>query len=503
MSEKLTKNQRRRKKRKEKKQIDHQVKETQDKNSESKKDPLENVQVEYVSEELTSSDVAPELLHVFEKFASAELLCKNPDYLEKLNAEEEKALEAKKLEDEKNALAMVEEEGDKVLSKKMKKKMSRLTVAELKQLVPRADIVEAHDVTALDPKLLVALKAYRNTVPVPRHWCDNRRYLQGKRGIDKHTFVLPEFIAQTGIGEIRSTLLEDDSMKNSSQRAREKLQPKMGRMDIDYQVLHDAFFKYQTKPKMSEHGDLYYEGKEFEIQMKSASPGNLTDTLKLALGMTDGVPPPWLLHMQRYGPPPAYPKLKIPGLNAPIPTGSSFGYHPGGWGKPPVDEFGRPLYGDVFAKATIEEEPVYDVTISKEKWGAIDVLQAESEEEEEVEDNEEDEYEDEPETGHTASSSGIATPLMSEGISSVASSVAVPEVVNMRKEPKTLYTVLGEKPASSDNKNALYGSSIQYETPGTATQPNDGFLSTASSKRKAEKSELEQAKSKKYKNFKF
>ncbi|KAK8936919.1 hypothetical protein KSP39_PZI012828 [Platanthera zijinensis] len=41
---------------------------------------------------------------------------------------------------------------------------------------------------------------------------------------------------------------------------------------------------------------------------------------------------------QRYGPPPSYPQLKIPGLNAPIPPGASFGYHPGGWGKPPVDE---------------------------------------------------------------------------------------------------------------------------------------------------------------------
>ena len=27
-----------------------------------------------------------------------------------------------------------------------------------------------------------------------------------------------------------------------------------------------------------------------------------------------------------------------------------FGYQPGGWGKPPVDELGRPLYGDVFGK---------------------------------------------------------------------------------------------------------------------------------------------------------
>ncbi|PWA46719.1 hypothetical protein CTI12_AA505600 [Artemisia annua] len=37
----------------------------------------------------------------------------------------------------------------------------------------------------------------------------------------------------------------------------------------------------------------------------------------------------------RYGHPPSYTHLKIPG---PIPPGASFGYHPGGWGKPPVDE---------------------------------------------------------------------------------------------------------------------------------------------------------------------
>ena len=33
----------------------------------------------------------------------------------------------------------------------------------------------------------------------------------------------------------------------------------MGKIDIDYQKLHDAFFKYQRKPKMTLHGDLYYE----------------------------------------------------------------------------------------------------------------------------------------------------------------------------------------------------------------------------------------------------
>jgi splicing factor 3B subunit 2 len=111
--------------------------------------------------------------------------------------------------------------------------------------------------------------------------------------------------------------------------------------------------RWQTKPRMSIHGDLYYEGKEFETRLKEKKPGDLSEDLRTALGMPVGhnahkVPPPWLIAMQRYGPPPSYPSLKIPGLNAPIPDACAFGYHAGGWGKPPVDESGRPLYGDVF-----------------------------------------------------------------------------------------------------------------------------------------------------------
>jgi len=67
--------------------------------------------------------------------------------------------------------------------------------------------------------------------------------------------------------------------------------------------------------------------------------------------LAEKVPPPWLIAMQRYGPPPSCPSLKIAGLNAPIPAACSLGYHAGGWGKPPVDECGRPLYGDVFGSA--------------------------------------------------------------------------------------------------------------------------------------------------------
>lgn len=92
-----------------------------------------------------------------------------------------------------------------------------------------------------------------------------------------------------------------------------------------------------------------------------------------ALGIRPGAPPPWLINMQRYGPPPAYPTMKIPGLNAPIPPGASYGYQPGGWGRPPVDERGLPLYGDAFGTAEADS----DEGIDKAHWG--DMVSEESE----------------------------------------------------------------------------------------------------------------------------
>lgn len=93
--------------------------------------------------------------------------------------------------------------------------------------------------------------------------------------------------------------------------ARERMAPKMGRIDIDYAVLHDAFFKYQTKPKLTRHGEIYYEGMENDVTLKRKRPGQLSQTLKDALGIPDNAPPPWLINMQRYGPPPSYPSMKI------------------------------------------------------------------------------------------------------------------------------------------------------------------------------------------------
>lgn len=240
------------------------------------------------------------------------------------------------------------------ISRRKWRELNRPSVGELKQRVKRPDLVEAHDVTAPDPYFLILLKSMPGTVPVPRHWGRKRKYLQGKRGIEKPPFKLPDFIAKTGIMDIRGSMQDDQSKMSLKQKQRARVAPKSGG-EVDYRTLHDAFFRYQTKPPLTTFGELYYEGKEFEHDASRFKPGVMSDELRAALGMTDpDAPPPFLVNMQRYGPPPAFPNMKIPGLNAPLPPNANYGYHKNGWGKPPLDVYGRPLYGgDPFGSSEV------------------------------------------------------------------------------------------------------------------------------------------------------
>ena len=126
--------------------------------------------VEYVSAAYDADAAASLFKDVFAKFATAEEL--TTDTVEEVAAETPAEQKADDVDED--------EAPEKRLSRKQRKAMSRMTVAELKQVVARPEAVEAHDVTASDPRLLVFLKSYRNTVPVPRHWCHKRKFLQGK-----------------------------------------------------------------------------------------------------------------------------------------------------------------------------------------------------------------------------------------------------------------------------------------------------------------------------------
>lgn len=56
--------------------------------------------------------------------------------------------------------------------------------------------------------------------------------------------------------EMREAVKTKEDASKMKSKMREKVQPKMGKLDIDYQKLHDAFFRFQTKPRLTAHGEL-------------------------------------------------------------------------------------------------------------------------------------------------------------------------------------------------------------------------------------------------------
>uniref|UniRef100_A0A4W4FWC7 SAP domain-containing protein n=1 Tax=Electrophorus electricus TaxID=8005 RepID=A0A4W4FWC7_ELEEL len=426
----------RKKKNKKKRSQEQKDQEEERKNMAAKE---KDIEIEYVTEEPEIYD--PNFIffkRIFEAFKLTDEVKKEKEKEpEKAEKQEVMSLKKKGFLEEKKDSDDSDEEAKKdtpKLSKKKLRRMNRLTVAELKQLVARPDVVEMHDVTAQEPKLLVHLKATRNTVPVPRHWCFKRKYLQGKRGIEKPPFELPEFIKRTGIQEMREALQEKEDAKTMKTKMREKVRPKMGKIDIDYQKLHDAFFKWQIKPKLTIHGDLYYEGKEFETRLKEKKPGDLSDELRIALGMPTG------------------PVIILDCTESNFKVNCSFGYHAGGWGKPPVDETGKPLYGDVFGTNAVDfQAKAEEEEVDRTPWGELEPSDEESSEEDEEEESDEDKPD---ETGFfTPADSGLITP---GGFSSVPAGMETPELIELRKkkieeamdgnETPQLYTVLPVRP---------------------------------------------------------
>jgi splicing factor 3B subunit 2 len=370
-----------------------------------------------------------------------------------------------------------EEEGDKEqkLSKKKRKERDKLSVAELKALVQKPELVDWTDTSASDPRLLVHIKSYRNVVPVPSHWSLKREYLSSKRGVEKAPFALPKFIQETGIAEMRDAVLEKQNEASLKQKQRERVQPKMGKLDIDYQKLYEAFFVRQTKPELTRYGEVYYEGKEYETNLKHLRPGELSDELKEALNIPPGAPPPWLINQQRFGPPPSYPSLKIPGLNAPPPPGGAWGFHPGGYGKPPVDEFNRPLYGgDIFGVLQPQVNNQAGEPIERTLWGELQAPEEESEEEES--EDEEEEGDEEDIGAGLQTPSGLETPggMASTVPSEYPGDMSVGGDFDLRKQkrgteteessaPRSAYTVIPERQIRAEG---FFGGERAYDVRG-------------------------------------
>ena len=74
--------------------------------------------------------------------------------------------------------------------------------------------------------------------------------------------------------------------------------------------------------------------------------------------MPDGAAPPWIMAMQRHGPPPSYPNLRIPGINIQLPYDATLF----------KDENGFLVYADCHAL----QEKVYQKRVEKKTyWGEL------------------------------------------------------------------------------------------------------------------------------------
>ena len=312
-------------------------------NKELKNNNNTSIKLEYqpLDEEKDSkytNDINDEMKKVLDKFEKT--IENQQKKIESLTKEKNEEIKNKKTQKEEkkddddssseNDSLIMEAESRKK-RKKERKEQGNHFLAELKSKAPYPEVVEPWDTNAEDPELLIHFKCMPNTVPVPIHWAQNGKYLQSQRGKTRRPYKLPDYIEATGISRIR--LVELPVHITLQQKTRRRMRPKLGRTDIDYQILYDAFFKYQTKKRLTKLGEVYYEGKEFDKRMRKYKPGKLSKNLRIALGISGSTIPPFVQNMQRYGPPPAYPFLKIPGVNIPDDDSSALAT-PGLWDEP-------------------------------------------------------------------------------------------------------------------------------------------------------------------------
>ncbi len=399
--------------------------------------------------------------------------------------------------------SMMRDASGRLLTRRERKIAKRISIAALKQLAERPDLVEAHDCCAKDPLTLVYLKSFPNTVAVPTNWSQKRKYLIAKKGYEKPPFKLPKHIEDTGITQLRGPNAGEGSETDKlKKQMRERARPKMHRMEISYETLWNAFFVHATKPEMTSIGEVYYEGREYDLSTQKRTPGKMSSALLRALGMSEDpnappTPPPWLAAMQVHGPPPAYPKLRIPGLNAPLPPGARWGTGEGEWGRPAVDITGRPLWGDLFG-TNQQTEPT--IASLGGYWGQVKgglgglEGQGEGEDEEREDDvrevDEGEEEEEEEENGETKEAADGKTKGKKGGAagdsddedededdsgtrSTLASGMMTPDAVQLRRgaaaaqgAPKQLYTVLDERATTVGS--GRFGSTHVYTLPGAA-----------------------------------
>ncbi|CAM40214.1 putative spliceosome-associated protein [Leishmania braziliensis MHOM/BR/75/M2904] len=216
------------------------------------------------------------------------------------------------------------------------------------------ELVDQHDGNAADPLFTVRMKMEPHTVPVPRHWHLQRTFLSRQADREEAVGIVPAEVAALGIERIRAA---KDKMANPNQVA-----------FISCFMTGTPLQRKTYNIELSRCGDVFYEGKW--RPKTHHTPGVLSKRLRQALGIGPTAPPPWLYSMQTMRRlPPAYPDLRIPGLNAPIPAGGQWGLGEGQWGEPPRAEDNSFLFPGVMDEAAAAGSTQADLC-----WGTVPPL---------------------------------------------------------------------------------------------------------------------------------
>ncbi|AYU80855.1 spliceosome-associated protein [Leishmania donovani] len=240
------------------------------------------------------------------------------------------------------------------------RKHHRMTWEELKLRAAEmygleaTELVDQHDGNAVDPLFTVRMKMEPHTVPVPHHWHLQRTFLSRQADREEAVGIVPAEVAALGIEKIRAT---KDKMATPNQVA-----------FISCFMTGTPLQRKTYNVELSRCGDVFYEGKW--RPKAHHTPGVLSKRLRQALGIGPTAPPPWLYSMQTMRRlPPAYPDLRIPGLNAPIPAGGQWGLGQDQWGEPPRAEDNSFLFPGV-----MDEAAAAGSTQAELRWGTVPPL---------------------------------------------------------------------------------------------------------------------------------
>ncbi|CDO95715.1 unnamed protein product [Kluyveromyces dobzhanskii CBS 2104] len=286
-----------------------------------------------------------------------------------------------------------EEEVADDISKRQHRLASKPSIAILKASVPYPELIEWFDCDALWPFFNATIKSAHNTVGVPRHWQMKRGYLSGRAMLEKKPFELPDIIKQTDIGTMRETLPTGNEKDTEKLKdiTRAKVQPKLGTLDLDYRRLYEAFFTLgkNWKPELLSFGDLYYEHRSLDTELEWKDiktrfrPGYISESLREALNLAEGMLPPWCHEMNKSGLPKSYPDMKVCGINWDISnlTVAQYGYWPGDHFKNHTQK----LFGSLISfeelegkDADIDQNPLYESESEEEEPSVEEVEEVES-----------------------------------------------------------------------------------------------------------------------------